>query len=308
MNLDHIGSLRAVSVQRGIRATAVGMLINALLASVKATAGVLGHSYALVADAIESAADILTSLIVLLGIRMAGKPADENHPYGHGKFEPLAALVVGLTLMGAAILIAVESASEIITPQHAPEPFTLAVLLGVVAVKELLFRYVVQIGAQVGSIAVRADAWHHRSDALTSAAAFVGISIALIGGPGYESADDFGALIAAAIIVVNAFFIMRPALAELIDTAPDPAIARQIREIAQGVSGVIGTHKCHVRKVGFDFFVDLDVLCDPNASIREGHEVAHDVGEVIQETLPFVSKVLVHVEPADDFGRRSREA
>lgn len=283
------------------------MLINALLAAVKGAAGVLGHSYALVADAIESASDILTSFVVLLGLRMAGKPADKNHPYGHGKFEPLAALVVGLTLAGAAIVIAIESVSEIRTPHHAPEKFTLVVLLGVIFAKEILFRYVVRVGATTGSIAVRADAWHHRSDALTSLAAFLGISIALLGGPGYESADDFAALIAAGIIVVNAIFVMKPALAELIDTAPDPEIAQKVREIAVGVAGVLGTHKCNVRKVGFDFFVDLDVLCDPESSIRQGHEVAHDVGEAIHAALPFVSKVLVHVEPADDYGRRSRE-
>lgn len=307
MNVGQVGSTRAASAQMGMRATAIGMLVNAVLASVKAVAGVLGHSYALVADAIESASDILTSLLVLLGLRMAGKPADKNHPYGHGKFEPLAALAVGLTLTGAAILISVESVREIITPHHAPETFTLAVLLGVVAIKEILFRYVIRVGSKTGSIAVRADAWHHRSDALTSAAAFVGISVALIGGPGYESADDFAALIAAGIIVANAIVVIKPALAELIDTAPDPAIGEKVRDVAQGVAGVLGTHKCNVRKVGFDFFVDLDVLCDPDASIRHGHEVAHNVGEAIHAALPFVSKVLVHVEPADDFGRRSRE-
>lgn len=290
-----------------MRSTLLGVLCNAALAAVKGAAGVLGNSYALIADAIESTSDILTSVVVLLGLKMAGKPADTNHPYGHGKFEPLAAAIVGLTLVGAGILISVESVSEIVTPHHAPAPFTLAVLLAVVVVKEVLFRYVVGVATALESTAVKADAWHHRSDALTSAAAFVGISIALIGGPGYESADDFAALIAAGIIVVNAFFVLKPALAELIDTAPDPAIAEKIREVAHGVSGVLGTHKCQVRKVGFDYFVDLDVLCDPGASIRQGHDVAHDVGEAIHAALPFVSKVLVHVEPADDYGRRSRE-
>lgn len=307
MSAEQVRSSKAAFTQMGMRATVLGMFTNAALATVKAVAGVFGNSYALVADAIESASDILTSLVVLLGLRMAGKPADKNHPYGHGKFEPLAALAVGLALTGAAILISVESAREIITPHHTPEPFTLAVLLGVVAVKELLFRYVIRVSSETGSAAVQADAWHHRSDALTSAAAFVGISVALVGGPGYESADDFAALIAAGIIVVNAIMVIKPALAELIDTAPDPAIALRVREVAQGVVGVLGTHKCNVRKVGFDFFVDLDVLCDPDASIRHGHEVAHDVGEAIHAALPFVSKVLVHVEPADDFGRRSRE-
>lgn len=300
-------SYRNASSRLGIRSTLVGILVNLALATVKGLAGVVGHSYALIADAIESAADVLTSFVVFLGLRMAVKPADKDHPYGHGKFEPLAAAVVGLMLVGAAILISVESVREIATPHHAPAPFTLAVLVAVVAVKEFLFRYVVKVGAEIKSSAVKADAWHHRSDALTSGAAFVGISIALLGGPGYETADDFAALIAAAIIAINASCILRPALLELIDTAPDPGIAATVREVAQEVEGVLGTHKCNVRKAGFDYFVDLDVLCDPEATIRKGHEVAHDVGEAIHARLPYVTKVLVHVEPADDYGRRTRD-
>lgn len=291
----------------GARKAILGIAVNAGLAITKGTAGVLGNSYALVADAIESASDILSSLIVLFGVRMAGKPADANHPYGHGKFEPLAALTVAMVLLGAAILIAVESTQEILTPHHAPAAFTLVVLVAVIAVKETLFRNVLAASDEIGSTALKSDAWHHRADAISSAAAFVGISTALIGGPGYESADDFAALIAAVVIAINAARLIKPALLELIDTAPNPEIASQIRAIAAQVPGVLGTHKCHVRKLGFDHFVDLDVLCDPNASIREGHEVAHNVGEAIHRQLPQISKVLVHVEPADDYGRRSRD-
>lgn len=293
-------------IQAGLRSTLLGICANTLLAAAKGVAGVLGNSYALVADAIESASDVLTSGIVLLGLKMAGKPADSNHPYGHGKFEPLAAVVVALTLLGAAILIAVESIREIRTPHHAPAAFTLVVLAGVVVVKELLFRFVIGVGVETRSTAVTADAWHHRSDAITSIAAFLGISIALVGGPGYESADDFAALIASTIIAANAVALLHPALRELVDTAPSPEISLQIKNIAVQVPGVLGTHKCHVRKVGLDHFVDLDVLCDPEATIREGHEIAHNVGEALQEALPLITKVLVHVEPADDYGRRSR--
>lgn len=291
----------------GMRATVVGMLVNGVLALVKGVAGVLGHSYALVADAIESAADVVTSAIVLLGLRMAGKPADQNHPYGHGKFEPLAAALVALVLFAAGTLIIVASIREILTPHHAPEPFTLIVLVGVVVCKEYLARRTGQTGSEIGSVAVHADAFHHRADAITSAAAFVGISIALLGGEGFEIADDIAAVLAACVIMVNAAILMRPALFELIDTAPNPEIARTVREIACGVVGVKGTHKCGVRKVGLSYFVDLDVLCDPNQFIRHGHEVAHNVGEAIHAAIPEVAKVLVHVEPADDFGRRSRD-
>jgi cation diffusion facilitator family transporter len=283
------------------------MGVNVCLAIVKGIAGVLGNSYALIADAIESAADVVTSFVVLLGVRMAGKPADTNHPYGHGKFEPLAAAVVSLTLLGAAVLIVIESIREILTPHHAPQPFTLGVLVAVILVKEILARYVGHAAEGIGSVAVKADAFHHRADAITSAAAFIGISVAVFGGPGFEMADDIAALVAAVVIAVNALILFRPALSELIDTAPAPEIAQSIREIALRVPGVLGTHKCGVRKVGFVYFVDLDVLCNPDETIRHGHEVAHNVGEAIHSALPAVAKVLVHVEPADDFGRRSRD-
>lgn len=291
---------------RALRGAYLGIITNVILALVKGIAGVVGNSYALVADAVESASDIVSSIVVVVGCRMAGKPADANHPYGHGKFEPLAAAVVAIMLFLAAIGIAIESVKEILTPHHAPATFTLAILVGVIAVKELLFRFVITVGEEIKSTVVKGDAWHHRADALTSAAAFIGISIALIGGPGYEAADDYAALAAALVIAINAILLLKPAVYELIDTAPDPSIARQIREIAHAVSGVAGTHKCHVRKVGFDHFVDLDVLCDPDMTIRQGHEVAHDVGEAIHSALPYVTKVLVHVEPSDDYGRRSR--
>ncbi len=300
---EHLERARRV----GVRSTLVGMAINAALAVIKGIAGVLGNSYALIADAIESAADVVTSFVVLLGVRMAGKPADANHPYGHGKFEPLAAAVVSLTLLGAAVLITVESVREILTPHHAPAPFTLGVLLAVIVIKEVLARYVGGAADTIGSVAVKSDAFHHRADAITSGAAFIGISIAVFGGEGFETADDIAAVVAAVVIGINALILLRPALSELIDTAPAPEIAQSIRDIALKVPGVLGTHKCGVRKVGFVYFVDLDVLCDPDQSIRHGHEVAHNVGEAIHSALPAVAKVLVHVEPADDFGRRSRD-
>ena len=290
----------------GLNKARLGIIVNILLAITKGVAGIVGHSYALVADAIESASDIITSGVVAFGLRMAGKPADERHPYGHGKFEPLSAAIVSLILFAAAIIIAVESVKEISTPHHAPAPFTLVVLVLVIIVKEWLFRSVLSASETISSTALKTDAWHHRADAITSLAAFVGISIALIGGPGYESADDFAALIASVVIATNAAMLIRPAVLELIDTAPDPELIKRVRAVATTVPGVLGTHKCHIRKVGFDYFVDLDVLCDPDSTIRDGHNVAHDVGERIHEEFPQVRKVLVHVEPADDFGRRSR--
>jgi len=295
------------AARKGIKSGLIGIALNVVLVIIKALAGILGNSYALIADAIESGSDVLTSCVVVVGLKLSRKPADETHPYGHGKVEPMATLVVALALIAAAILIAVESIHEIITPHHSPKPFTLIVLFAAIVIKETLFRHVRNVGEETGSTAVKADAWHHRSDSLTSAAAFIGISIALLGGPGYESADDFAALIAAAIIALNAYLLFKPAIYELLDTAPDKSFADNVRNIAEKVPGVLGTHKCHVRKLGFDYFVDLDVLCDPNLSIRDGHEIAHNVGEALHKAIASLAKVLVHVEPVDDYGRRNRD-
>ena len=282
-----------------MRSTLVGIVINALLAVVKGVAGILGNSYALVADAVESASDVVSSIIVWYGLKIAVKPPDEDHPYGHGKAEPLAAMVVALALFAAAAFIAYESVKQIVTPHYTPAPFTLVVLVLVIVTKELLFRFVFKVGDAVGSTAVKSDAWHHRSDAITSAAAFIGISIALVGGKGYESADDWAALLASGIIVFNAYRLVRPALAELTDASPAFDAEHAIRGVAMNVEGVRGTHKCFVRKMGFDYYVDLDVVVDGRLTVRDGHNIAHKVQNAIREANPLVAKVFVHVEPDD---------
>lgn len=283
---------------RGMQSTLLGIGVNALLAAIKAAAGFLGNSYALIADAIESMSDVISSIIVWIGLKVATRPPDANHPYGHGKAEPLAAAVVALALLAAAISIVLQSLHEIRTPHHAPAPFTLAVLVLVVLTKEMLFRFVFKVGDETQSTAVKGDAWHHRSDALTSAAAFIGISIALLGGKGYESADDWAALLASGVIAFNAFTILRNALAELTDASPDARIERSVRTTAGAVEGVIGLDKCHVRKLGFDYYVDLDVIVNSELSVRQGHEIAHRVQDAIRAANPNISKVLVHVEPS----------
>ncbi len=285
--------------QKGMRSTAVGILVNALLAVCKGTAGFLGNSYALIADAIESASDVISSFIVLIGLKIASKPRDENHPYGHGKAEPLAAAVVAMALIGAAITIAIQSLHEIITPHHAPEPFTLIVLVAVIAVKETLFRFVFKVGNEVQSTAVKTDAWHHRSDAITSAAAFAGISIALMGGAGWESADDWAALFASVIIAYNAYKLFTPAMAEVMDTAPSPHMVEDVRRVALAVDGVIGLDKCYIRKMGFDYFVDLHVVVDAELTVRRSHAIGHSVKDAIRKADPRISDVLIHIEPED---------
>lgn len=294
--------------REGMRTTVIGILFNLLLATIKGTAGVLGHSYALIADAIESALDVTSSVVVWMGLRVSIRPPDDNHPYGHGKAEPLAGLAVSLALFGAAAGIAIESVREIRLPHHAPAPFTLGVLVAVILVKETLFRHVFTVGDITGSTAVKADAWHHRSDALTSAAAFIGISIALIGGPGYESADDWAALFASFVIAMNAYSLLWPALEELTDARPDPALEHQVRAVAERIPEVIGTHKCHVRKMGFDYYVDLDVIVDGTMTVSHGHDIAHRVQDAVRDANPLFSKVLIHVEPPRETPSRADRA
>ncbi len=291
--------LREQPLQRGLKTTLIGIVTNAALAVAKGIAGYLGNSYALIADAIESASDVVSSGIVYLGLKVAARPPDENHPYGHGKAEPLAALTVALALLGAAATIAIQSLRAIATPHQAPAPFTLVVLVLVVLTKETLFRLVFRVGHEVDSIAVKTDAWHHRSDAITSATAFVGISIALIGGPGYESADGWAALLASAVITYNAARLMRVALYELTDASPSRDLEDQVRKVAGSFPGVVALHKCLVRKMGLNYLVDLDVIVDGGITVREGHRIAHEVQEMLRRANPRISRVYVHVEPHD---------
>lgn len=287
---------RSLLIQ-GLRSTAVGIVANLFLALIKGVAGIAGHSQALVADAVESLTDVVSSFIVFAGLAVAGKPPDENHPYGHGKAEPLATLAVSVALLAAATGLVVQSVRQILTPHSVPETYTLLVLCLVVVTKELLYRFVVKVGDAIGSGAVAGDAWHHRSDAITSFAAAVGIIVALAGGPGWESADDWAALLACGVIFYNASRIGLPALHELMDVAPPPAMEEAVRSTAAGVDGVRGLHRCFVRKMGFDYFVDLDVQVEGHLTVHQGHDIAHRVQDAVREADPRVKKVLVHVEP-----------
>lgn len=284
---------------KGLKSTLVSILVSVGLVIIKGAAGILGNSYALIADAIESASDVLSSLILFAGLRIAAKAPDQDHPYGHGKAEPLAATVIALIMVAAAILIVVESISNILTPHDVPKTFTLWVLGLVVLVKEILFRFVDKVGEEANSTAVKADAWHHRSDAITSAAAFIGIGIAIMGGKGYEVADDYAALVAACIILINAYLVFRPALNEVMDAAPSQDIVQEVKILASRVAGVEGLEKCFVRKMGFELFVDLHVLVNGEITVTEGHDIAHEVKDVILKANPRIYDVLIHIEPND---------
>jgi cation diffusion facilitator family transporter len=282
---------------RGIRVAQAGLLINVVLVVVKLIAGIVGNTYALIADAIESSTDVFSSMIVWAGLSIAARPADEDHPYGHGKAEPLAAAVVSILLLGAALGISILAIREIRTPHHTPAPFTLGVAAAVIIVKELLHRRVSKVGEEVGGTAVAADAWHHRSDAISSLAAFIGIGIALWGGKGWESADDWAALVAAMIAGVNGVRALKPAIANLMDAAPDRKMLERASSAARGVEGVRGVESLNLRSSGLGFFVDLHAQADPELTLEDAHVLSGKIKTAICAEIPEVVKVLVHMEP-----------
>jgi len=286
------------NLQTGARIALFGLAINIILASVKILAGFFGNAYVLIADGIESAMDVGGSIVIWGGLKVAARPPDRTHPYGHGKAEPIAAVIVAIGVVAAALGLAIQSVREIFLPHHGPAPYTLVVLIVAVIVKEILYRYVIRFGRSVESTAVQTDAWHHRTDAMTSIAAFIGISVALIGGEAWQSADDWAALFACALIGTNGYRLLRPALFEIMDTAPRGPIVDSVRNAAAAVPGVIDVEKCLIRKMGLDFYVDLHVGVNGSISVHEGHEIAHQVKTAIRQRDPRIADVLVHIEPA----------
>jgi cation diffusion facilitator family transporter len=283
--------------ETAIKATYFSIIGNTLLAIIKGVAGFFGNSYALIADAIESTTDIFSSLLVLFGLKYASRPADENHPYGHGRAEPLITFLVVGFLITSAVIIAYESIKNIGTPHDLPKPFTLIVLGSIILWKEISYRIVLKKSKETNSSSLKADAWHHRSDAITSVAAFVGISIALFLGKGYESADDWAALLASGFILYNSYLIFRPALGEIMDEHLYDDLVDEIRVISKQVEGVIDTEKCFIRKAGMKYHVDLHAIVDGGVSVKIGHDIAHLLKDTLREKMPQLGHVLIHIEP-----------
>jgi cation diffusion facilitator family transporter len=279
------------------RLAQLGLVINALLAVVKLVAGVLGNAYALVADAIESGTDMIGSLVVWSGLRIASRDPDDRYPFGYGRAEPLAGAVVAALMLGAAAGISIEAIREIRTPHNAPAPWTLAVLAIVIVVKEVMAKKVLQAGQQTGSVVVAADGWHHRADAITSAAAFVGITAAIVGGPGWEPADDWAALVAAGIIAINAGVLLRTVLRDLMDRAPDDSVIALVREAALGTTDVLAIEKLKIRKTGTAYYVDIHVQATPEMSLHDAHVLSGRVKSAIRQRMPAATGVLIHMEP-----------
>lgn len=287
------------SEQTAIKATYFSIIGNTSLAIIKGLAGFFGNSYALIADAIESTADIFASFLVLFGIKYSNRPADKNHPYGHGRAEPLITFLVVGFLITSATIIAYESIVNIRTPHQLPKPWTLLVLGAIIIWKEYSFRLVMKRSIETNSSSLRADAWHHRSDAITSVAAFLGISVALILGNGYEAADDWAALFASGFILYNSYLIFRPALGEIMDEHLYDDLIEQIRIVSLTVVGIIDTEKCFIRKAGMQYHVDLHATVDSNITVKQGHDLAHKLKDTLREQIPELGHVLIHVEPND---------
>lgn len=285
------------TTDKAIKASWLSILGNALLAIAKFLTGIFGNSYALIADGIESTTDVFSSFLVLLGLKYSSKPPDKNHPYGHGKAEPLITFAVVGFLILSAILIAYESIRHIQTPHKVPEPYTLVVLAIIVIIKEYFYRRISKKSEETNSTSLKADAWHHRSDAITSLMAFIGISIAVFMGKGYETADDWAALFAAGFILYNAYLILRPALAEVMDEHVYDDFIANIREVTIKVPGVLETEKCNVRKTGMAYHVDLHIIVKSEISVRKGHDIAHQVKNELLAHYPEILDVLIHVEP-----------
>lgn len=280
-----------------VRTVIFSMLGNIALVAIKFVAGIFGNSYALIADGIESVVDVFASILVLFGIKYSARPADDNHPYGHGKAEPLITfLVVGFLIISAAT-IAWQAIQNIQTPHKLPEIWTLWVLAGIILWKEISFQVVIRRSKKLKSTSLKGEAWHHRSDAITSVAAFVGITIALIGREGYEAADDYAALLAVGFILYNCYLIFRPALGEVMDENNHEELTQEIRKVALTVPGVEGTEKCFIRKAGMIYHVDLHAKVKGDLSVTRGHDIAHELKDTLRQEIPELGHVLIHIEP-----------
>ncbi len=280
-----------------IRTTYFSIIGNTCIAIIKGIAGIFGNSFALFADAIESLTDIFASILVLFGLKYANRPADKNHPYGHGRAEPLITFLVVGFLVTSATIIAYESIINIGTQHELPKIWTLFVLGPLIIWKEISYRLVIKKAMETNSSSLKADAWHHRSDAITSIAAFIGISIALYFGKGYESADDWAALLAAVFIFYNSYLIFRPALSEIMDEHVHDELIEKIRNVSIKVDGVLDTEKCFIRKAGMKYHVDLHAIVDGNITVKIGHEIAHNLKDTLRKDIPQLGHVLIHVEP-----------
>jgi len=279
------------------RAALLGLGVNVALGAVKLVGGLLGNSFALLADAVNSLGDVLTSLIVLFALRVAQAPPDAEHPYGHTRAEAIAGANVSLLLIVSALLIGWEAFRRFSIPHDLPPSWTLWIAGINVVIKEGLYRYQSQVGRQTGSSAIAAGAWDHRSDALCSLAVLLGLSTVRVGGPAWIGADDVAALVVATLITWSGIVLFRRSSSELMDLQADPEWVEDIRQTAQAIPGVCRVEKLWVRKSGLEYFVDIHIEVDAQWTVAAGHRTGHQVKDRLVAQYPNVRDVLVHLEP-----------
>jgi cation diffusion facilitator family transporter len=285
-------------MQTGQRVAATGMLVSGALAVIKIAAGMSGHSTAVVADGLESAADVIASGFVLFGLTLAAKPADDNHPYGHGRAETLTGLLIGLVLMVGGALISWNAIRRVGQPHEPLAAFVVWPLLISLAAKTGLATLKFRYGKKLQSDALTADAWNDATDTVSAIAALIAVGLTLMDRARFAEADRYGGFVVGLIVISAGIRVARETAMQLMDTMPDPRLIAQIREAAFAVPGVRGVEKCFARKTGFKYHVDLHLEVDPDMTVRQSHELAQEVRVHIRERLDWVADVLVHVEPA----------
>jgi cation diffusion facilitator family transporter len=276
----------------------LGLAVNFSLGAAKLFAGLVGNSFALLSDAVNSLGDSLTSIVVLYALRVAQRPADAEHPYGHTRAEAIAASNVALVIILSGLVVGWESLQRLGTIHPAPPVWTLWIAAANAVIKEGLYRYKVRVGRRIGSVAIIANAWDHRSDALCSLAVLAGLSLVRWGGPALADADEAAALFVVVAILTAGIRLFCSASSELMDPQADPEFVAQIRGVATAVPGVYAVEKLWVRKTGLEYLADIHIEVDGQMAVEEGHRIGHDVKDRLLDGFPALRDVLVHLEPA----------
>ncbi len=281
----------------GRRIAITSMLVSAGLAASKITIGLHAQSTATVSDGVESAGDVLASGLVLLGLIIAAKPPDSEHPYGHGRLETLSALAVGMLLVGTGVLIAFESVHLTHGDGRAPSAYAVWPLLASIAIKSIMSAAKWRYGRRIQSSGLIADAWNDTVDILSGTTALAGLGLTLLNPEKFASADRIGGSAVGIIVIFLGVRVVHDTVVQLMDTMPDPEAMDRIRRTGLTVPGVLGIEKCFARKTGLKWHVDMHLEVDPAMTVYESHEIATQVREKIRSEVDWVADVLVHVEP-----------
>jgi cation diffusion facilitator family transporter len=287
------------------RAALLGLVVNLALGVVKLVGGIIGGSFALISDAVNSLGDSLSSCVVLGALWYAQRPADEGHPYGHTRAEAVAASNVALLIIISALIVGWQAMTRLTVIHDVPPIWTLWIAGVNVVIKEGLYRYNSRVGKRIGSTAIIANAWDHRADALCSLAVFVGLGVVRWGGSAYIWADEAAALFVVAAILWSAVKLFRTSTSELLDPQADAKLVQRIRQAAVQVPGVQQVEKLWVRKSGLEYLADIHIKVNAQLTVDEGHRIGHLVKDRLLEDFESLRAVLVHLEPYPHAHERS---